>query len=413
MSMKDKNRIIVIGGGPAGMAAAINAAKRGKKVTLLEKNEKLGKKLYITGKGRCNLTNDCDEEEFLKALCSDHYFMYSSIYSYNSRYVMDFFENLGVALKVERGKRVFPLSEKASDITKALAKEMQRLGVKVELNRRVNAIQINDGKVTAVHADKLIMEAAAVIVATGGLSYSSTGSTGDGYSFAKKAGHELKETFPSLVPLRSDEGFITGLAGLSLKNVALSLCVSGKKVFSDFGEMLFTHTGISGPIVLSASRHYVEGHTEVIIDLKPALEPFELDKRILKDFEESKNKRFKNALDALLPSKIIPVVIEKSAINPEKKVNEVTKAERERLLKTIKEFNVKINGTEGYSQAVITAGGVDTGQINPSTMESKLVKGLYFAGEVLDVDAPTGGFNLQIAFATGFLAGEHVCSRTI
>lgn len=392
------------------MAAAIKAAKKGKNVTLLEKNEKLGKKLYITGKGRCNLTNDCDEEDFLKAVTANHHFLYSAIYSYNSRYVMDFFEGLGVKLKVERGGRVFPISEKASDITKALSKEMSRLGVKVELNCKVKGIHIEGGKVSGVHTDAGFTRADAVIIATGGLSYPSTGSSGDGYNFAKAAGHKITETFPALVPLSCQEPFIQDLAGLSLKNVAVRLCVGCKEVFSDFGEMLFTHTGLSGPTILSASRHYKENSTELVIDLKPALSHAELDKRVLKDFEESKNKQFKNALDALLPSKIIPAIIQKSAINPEKKVNEITKAERERLITVIKGMAFKISGTEGYSQAVVTAGGVDTRQINPSAMESKLVKGLFFAGEVMDVDALTGGFNLQIAFATGFLAGESASS---
>lgn len=388
------------------MAAAIRAGGGGKSVTLLEKNEKLGKKLYITGKGRCNLTNDCDEEDFLKNVTGNPHFLYSAIYGYNSRYIMDFFESLGVKLKVERGNRVFPFSEKASDITKALTKEMDKLGVNIRLNEPVSGIRIVNGKIAGVNIKTRFLEAEAVIVATGGLSYPSTGSDGDGYNFAKEAGHEITDLRPALVPLRSPEAFIADLAGLSLKNVAIELRVANKAVYRDFGEMLFTHTGLSGPVILSASRHYKPKSAEVVIDLKPALERHELDKRILKDFEEAKNKQFKNSLNALMPSKIIPVIIKKSHIDPDKKVNEITKAERDRFVNLIKGFSIKTDGTEGFSQAIITAGGVGCRQINPSTMESKLCRGLYFAGEILDVDALTGGFNLQIAFATGFLAGE-------
>ena len=401
-------KVIVIGAGAAGMVCAIAAARRGAKVTLIEKNEKLGKKLYITGKGRCNLTNDCDEEDFLKNVMSNANFLYSAIYGYNARFVMDLFEGLGVALKVERGDRVFPASDKSSDIIKALKKELDRLGCKISFNTKVSDICVRDAEIVGVHADGELINADAVIVATGGLSYQSTGSTGDGYRFAKNAGHTIIEQRPSLVPLKSPDGCIKELAGLSLKNIELNFFVRGKLVYSGFGEMLFTHTGVSGPLVLTASRYYKSGEAEVFIDLKPALDADALDKRVLKDFTENKNKRFKNALDKLLPSKIIPVVIEKSGIEPEKQVNEITRAERENLVRAIKSFGVKIDGTEGYNQAVITVGGVSVKEINPSTMESKLCKGLYFAGEVLDLDALTGGFNLQIAFCTGFLAGESV-----
>ena len=401
-------KVIVIGAGAAGAVAAIAAARRGAKVTLLEKNEKLGKKLYITGKGRCNLTNDCDEEDFLRNVMSNANFLYSAIYGYNSRYVMDFFEGLGVPLKVERGDRVFPASDKSSDIIKALKKELDRLGCKTRFNAKVTDICARDGEIVGVHVDGELIHADAVIVATGGLSYQSTGSTGDGYRFAKNVGHKVIEQRPSLVPLKSPDGFIKELAGLSLKNVELNFLVRGKSVYSGFGEMLFTHTGVSGPLILTASRYYKSGSAEILIDLKPALDIEALDKRVLKDFSENKNKRFKNALDALLPSKIIPVVIEKSGIAPEKQVNEITRAERESLVRAMKAFDVKIDATEGYNQAVITVGGVSVKEINPSNMESKLCKGLYFAGEVLDLDALTGGFNLQIAFCTGFLAGESV-----
>ena len=401
--------VIVIGGGPAGMMAAISAARNSHKVFLLEKNEKLGKKLYITGKGRCNLTNDCDEEEFLKNICANPYFLYSAIYGCNSRSVMEFFEDLGVPLKVERGGRVFPLSEKASDITKALTRELERLNVKIMLKKKVVDIKVTDGKAVGVITQEGELEADAVIIATGGLSYPVTGSDGDGYKFAKESGHMVTELFPSLVPLTSTDDFVAELAGLSLKNVELSMYNGKKKVYSEFGEMLFTHVGISGPLVLSASRFYSpKSKCYATIDLKPALDSKELDKRLLRDFEEYKNKRFKNALDKLLPQKIIPVVIEKSAIDPEKQVNEITKAERAVLVETLKAFSVNINGTEGFKQAVITAGGVDIKHINPSTMESKPVESLYFAGEVIDVDGVTGGFNLQIAFATGVLAGSSI-----
>ena len=400
--------VIVIGAGPAGMAAAVTAAGRGASVTLIDKNEKFGKKLYITGKGRCNLTNDCDEEEFLKNVISNSNFLYSSIYRYNSRYIMAFFEKLGVKLKIERGGRVFPVSEKASDITKAFKKELDRLNVNMMLNTEVTGIVCQDNKIIGVQTGKGFLEADAVIIATGGLSYPSTGSTGDGYEFAKAAGHEITEQKPALVPLTSPDGFVSELAGLSLKNVGVRFLVEGKLVFQSFGEMLFTHTGVSGPLILTASRYYKPGSAEIIIDLKPALDDGALDKRILKDFEENKNRQFKNSLDALLPTKIIPVVIKKSVIDAEKKVNEITRAEREQLVKAIKSFAVRINGTEGWSQAVITAGGVAVNQISPSTMESKLCRGLYFAGEVLDLDALTGGFNLQIAFCTGFAAGDSV-----
>jgi len=401
-------KVIVIGAGAAGMVCAIAAARRGAKVTLFEKNEKQGKKLYITGKGRCNLTNNCDEEDFLKNVMSNANFLYSAIYGYNSRYVMDFFEGLGVPLKVERGDRVFPVSDKSSDIIKALKNELDRLGCKTKLSTKVTDICARDGEVIGAHVDGELVHADAVVVATGGLSYQSTGSIGDGYRFAKNIGHKVIEQRPSLVPLKSPDDFVKELAGLSLKNIALSFFVRGKVVYSGFGEMLFTHTGVSGPLILTASRYYKSGDAEVVIDLKPALDADALDNRVLKDFTQNKNKQFKNALDALLPSKIIPVVIEKSGIDPEKQVNAIMRVERESLVRVIKAFSVKIDATEGYNQAVITVGGVTVKEINPSTMESRLCKGLYFVGEVLDLDALTGGFNLQIAFCTGFLAGESV-----
>lgn len=400
--------VIVIGAGPAGMAAAISAAGGGASVTLIEKNEKIGKKLYITGKGRCNLTNDCDEEEFLKNVTSNSNFLYSAIYGYNSRYVMDFFESLGTPLKVERGGRVFPVSDKSSDIIKALKKELERLGCTVKLNTKVSNVCIQGDKVIGVYADGDFLKADAVIIATGGLSYQSTGSSGDGYKFAESAGHEIVALSPALVPLKSPEQFIKELAGLSLKNVSVRLLVRDKQVFQGFGEMLFTHTGVSGPLILTASRYYESGDAEIAIDLKPALDADTLDKRVLKDFAENKNKQFKNSLDALLPAKIIPIVIKKSAIDMEKKVNEITRAERENLIAAIKAFSVKVGGTEGFNQAVITVGGISVKGVNPKTMESKHCGGLYFAGEVLDLDALTGGYNLQIAFCTGFLAGAAV-----
>lgn len=399
--------IVVIGGGPAGMTAAIAAAEQGGRVFLLEKNEKLGKKLFITGKGRCNLTNFCDEENFIKNVISNPYFLYSAIYGYGCKDVMSFVENMGVKLKIERGNRVFPLSDKSSDIIKAFEKGLRRAGVKVVLNCAVKELKFENGLIASAVTSKGEFKGDSFIVTCGGLSYPSTGSTGDGYAFAESAGHTVTERLPSLVGLKAD-GFCRELEGLSLKNVGISAVVGGKCVYTDFGEMLFTKDGISGPVVLSASRYVVKDigkKVEILIDFKPALSLEALDKRILRDFEEFKNREFKNALDKLLPKAVIPIVVNVSGIDGCKQVNSVTREERRRLVEVLKAFRLNIRGTEGYERAVVTCGGVNVKEVDPTSMRSKLVPNLFFAGEVLDVDALTGGYNLQIAFSTGRLAG--------
>ena len=404
-------KVIVIGGGPAGMIAAGTAAEGGNDVILMEKNNKLGRKLYITGKGRCNVTNDSGPEELIANTHGNPYFLYSAFYGFTSGDVKEFFEKLGVRLKVERGKRVFPVSDKSSDIVKALERYLKRNRVKVMLETKVTDIIIKDGKAAGVITQKGEYEAESVIIATGGLAYPITGSTGDGYRFAKKTGHNLNTTYPSLVPLVTEEKWCARLQGLSLKNIGIKVKIGGKTVYSDFGEMMFTHFGVTGPVILSSSRAVTQRTKErpnIYVDLKPALNEKELDKRILRDFEKYKNKEFKNSLDDLLPQKIIPVIIELSGIEPTKKVNEITKDERRKLCDTIKNLVLTVKATRGYEEAVITCGGVDTNEIDPSTMRSKKCEGLLFAGEVIDVDAMTGGFNLQIAFSTGTLAGKNV-----
>lgn len=422
-------QIIVIGGGAAGMMAAIGAAKEGAKVTLLEQNEKTGKKIFITGKGRCNLTNACEQEDFFEHVISNGKFLYSAFYQMDNRTVMDFFENAGCRLKVERGGRVFPISDHSSDVIAALNRQMEKAEVKVCLHTKVKEILTeaesgeeqkaadNEGdnhvgkiKITGVKlADGRVLNADAVIIATGGRSYESTGSTGDGYLFAEEAGHTVKEIKPALVPFTVKEDWCMELQGLSLKNISVTLKSGKKKIYEGFGEMLFTHFGVSGPLILSASSYYVKKYygvpAELSIDLKPALTAEQLDKRLLKDFDENKNRQFKNALDGLFPFKLIPVMIRLSGISPEKRVNEITKEERSALIQCMKNLSLTVTGTRGFKEAIITQGGVHVKEINPSTMESKLVKGLYFAGEVLDLDAVTGGFNLQIAWSTGYLAG--------
>ena len=391
-------RVAVIGGGPAGMMAAVSAARAGAQVTLYEKNEKLGKKLYITGKGRCNLTNACDITDFFANVVNNSKFLYSAVYSFTNQDTLTFFEELGLELKEERGMRVFPASDKSSDVIKTMAKALKEAGVRVKLNHEVKSLEE--------------LDADAVIVATGGLSYQSTGSTGDGYRFAEGLGHNVVKGVPALVPLVCKEEFIKRLEGLSLRNISIKVTDDRGKVLHDaFGEMLFTSRGVSGPVILSASSvicrklDSAPGSMKLYIDLKPALNAQQLDARILRDFEEEKNKNFKNSLNKLLPSKLIPVVIELSKIDENKKVNEITKAERANLVNILKNLELTIEGTEGFNQAVITSGGVDVKKVNPSTMESKLKAGVYFAGEVLDVDAFTGGFNIQIALSTGWLAG--------
>lgn len=401
--------VIVVGGGASGIMAAIIAGKAGKKVILLEKNEKLGKKLFITGKGRCNVTTNKEIEEIINNIPGNGNFMYSSLYTFTNHDLMEMIENKGVKLKVERGDRVFPESDKSSDIIKCFERYLKEFNVEVRLNTKVCDILESQHKITGVKLENgKILEGSSVILATGGCSYPLTGSTGDGYVFGEKLGHSIVAIKPSLVPLVVKEKWITEIMGLSLKNVEISVIKGKKKVYSDFGEMLFTHFGLSGPIVLSASRTVVDllpGEVTVQIDLKPALNFNELDKRILKDFEKYTNKQFKNALNELLPQKMISTVIELSGINPDKVVNIITKEERQKLTRLIKEFTLTVVGTRSVEEAIITRGGISVKEIDPSNMESKLVKGLYFVGELLDVDGVTGGFNLQIAFSTGYCAG--------
>lgn len=406
------SKVIIIGGGAAGSLAAIFAARNGRQVVLLEKNEKIGKKLYITGKGRCNVTNAGDMEELFAAVTANPKFLYSAFYGFTNEQTMEFFEELGVRLKTERGNRVFPLSDHSSDIIHALQKEMKRQNVTILFQAEVKELFIEKGTFRSVRLkDGRTFRADACIVATGGLSYPSTGSTGDGYRFARESGHGVTQTMPSLVPMEVKEWYAKELQGLSLKNVTASVYDGKKKLYEEFGEMLFTHFGVSGPVILSASsvvgRKLAEKELILSIDLKPALTKEQLDQRVLRDFEENKNKRFKNAVDRLFPAKLKPVMIELCQIDPEKPVNEISREERLRFVELIKNFRMTLTALRGYNEAIITKGGVSVKDINPQTMESKQVQGLYFAGEVLDVDALTGGFNLQIAWSTGYLAGIH------
>ena len=403
-------KVIVIGGGAAGMMAAIIAARNGKEVTVLEQNEKLGKKLFITGKGRCNFTNACDIEDLFGNVISNPKFMYSAFYTFSNDMVMDFFEELGMPYKVERGNRVFPVSDHSSDVIKVLEKEMRRLGVVICLNTKVKSLIIEKNICKGVELvnKKEKIYADSVIITTGGVSYPRTGACKDGYIFAKQAGHTIVAPSPSLVPIELEEDCCKDLMGISLKNVSATIYADNKKVYSDFGEMLFTHFGVSGPIIIKASAYiqkYLQRKLSLTIDLKPALDEKQLDERILKDFQLFQNKQLKNALDKLLLRALIPVVIEKSGLDGDKKVNELTKEERRILGHTIKYLPFSIIGLRSWDEAIVTKGGVSVKEIDPSTMESKLTGGLYFAGEVLDLDALTGGFNLQIAWSTGYLAG--------
>ena len=402
-------KVIIIGGGAAGMLAAYQAAKCGNDVSLYEKNEKLGKKIFITGKGRCNVTNACEVEELLDHVVTNKEFLYSGFYSFTNNAMMELLEELGCPLKVERGNRVFPVSDHSSDVIAALQRGLRKENVDIYLNTTVKKILSEDGTVTGVRlASGDTVKADKVIVATGGMSYQTTGSTGDGYDFARKAGHKETKLTPALVPFEIKEDFCKQLMGLSLRNVAVKMTADGKKIYEDFGEMLFTHFGISGPVVLSASSYigkYQGKELKFMIDLKPALNKDQLDHRVLKDFNKALNKDFVNSLDNLLPKKLIPVIVELSGIPEHKKVNEITKKERETLVSLLKCLELTITGVRGFKEAIITQGGVNVKEIDPGTMESKKVKGLYFAGEVLDLDAVTGGFNLQIAWSTGYLAG--------
>ncbi|MCI7796652.1 MAG: NAD(P)/FAD-dependent oxidoreductase [Lachnospiraceae bacterium] len=405
-------RVVITGGGAAGMAAAIGAAQSGHSVVLYEKNEKLGKKIYITGKGRCNVTNACDTEELFGNMVTNGKFLYSAIYGFTNFDMMDLLESCGCPLKTERGNRVFPVSDKSSDVIFALERKVRSLGVEVHLNEPVRELWMEDDSLKGVILEKSgkKIPADSVIVATGGFSYQATGSTGDGYEFAKRAGHTVTELSPALVPFVCAEEDVRSLQGLSLRNIEVTVYNGKKVLWKEFGEMLFTHFGVSGPVVLSASSYAAKAIRKnplvMDIDLKPALSVEQLDARILRDFNEAKNRQFKNSLSGLFPAKLIPVMIARSGIDPEKKVNEVTAAERERLLSLTKAFRVTLTGLRGFNEAIITQGGVAVKEVNPSTMESKKVPGLYFAGEILDLDGVTGGFNLQIAWSTGMLAGR-------
>ena len=407
----DGNQAVVIGGGAAGMMAAAVAAENGRSVILLEKNEKLGKKLYITGKGRCNVTNACGRDKFFENIVSNPKFLYSAFSTFDNKRLEMFLENNGCHLKEERGERVFPASDHASDVTAAFERFFKKSGVQVRLHCKVREIETDGDRIIGVILeDGRAIPAECVIVATGGLSYPVTGSTGDGHRMAQALGHKVTDCAPALVALETEEDWCKKLQGLSLKNVSLTMSCEKKKLYQGFGEMLFTHYGVSGPLVLSASSFYGKKKgTEAVsltIDLKPALSEEQLDKRILRDFEENRNRQFKNALGGLYPAKLISVMIERSGIDPEKKVHEVTKQERRHLAELTKAFTLQVRGKRGFEEAVITQGGVSVKEVNPSTMESKLVRGLYFAGEVLDLDGLTGGFNLQIAWSTGYLAGK-------
>lgn len=414
------SKVAVIGGGAAGMMAAAAAAQNGHQVSLYEKNEKLGKKIFITGKGRCNLTNDCEVEELLEAVCVNRKFLYSAFYGFTSQDTIAFFEEQGMRTKTERGNRVFPASDHSSDVIRALSDKMKKCGVKVHLNtevetvlsdhegedsdrRRICAIRLKDGR--EISAD-------AVIVATGGISYRSTGSTGDGYRFAEETGHSVTELSPSLVPIETQGNWASRMQGLSLRNVEVTVLDGKKEIYSGFGEMMFTHFGVTGPLILTASsqiqKKLAVHPLQMYIDLKPALSSEQLDARILREFEAAKNKQFKNVIGALFPAKLIPVMIERSGIPAEKAVHDISREERHALVTITKQFPLTLTRLRDYNEAIITRGGVSVKEINPATMESKKVSGLYFAGEVLDLDAVTGGFNLQIAWSTGYAAGSSV-----
>ena len=413
-------KVVVIGGGPAGMLAAISAAKSGNSVTLLEKNNILGKKILITGKGRCNITSSLDISDFINNIPGNGRFLYSAFENFTNEDIIDLLKTEGVKVKEERGNRIFPVSDKAEDVRAALERVAKKSGVQVKLNSKVDKIEVEENKVKRVVCDNEKYDADKVILATGGRSYPLTGSNGEGYKIAEKVGHTIKPVRGSLVPLLADKEVCSRMQGLSLRNVGITMfdLEKDKKIYSDFGEMLFTHFGVSGPTILSGSAHLLRykdvdkkiSDKKVVlkIDLKPALSMEQLDARILRDFTEVKNKQFKNSLDKLLPKKMIDVVIDKSKINPDKHVNEITREERLNLVKLLKDFEVRIDGFRPVDEAIVTAGGINVKEINPKTMESKIISGLYFAGEIIDVDAYTGGFNLQIAYSTGFTAGQNL-----
>lgn len=399
-------KVVVIGGGPAGMMSAITAAEKGDEVILLEKNEKLGKKLFITGKGRCNITNACDNKTFIANICTNPKFMIGAINKFDTSKTIDFCKENGLSVKVERGGRVFPSSDKSSDFIKLLQKKLMQNKVDIRLNSKVTEILTDNGSICGVALENEKLFCDKVIVATGGMSYSGTGSTGDGYKFAKSTNHNVTQLYPALVGINLKEN-VSELAGLSLKNVSCSVIQEEKVLTEEFGEMLFTHTGVSGPIILTISSkiNKVKGKLFLKLDLKPSLDEKTLDNRLLRDFESNHNKEFKNAISDITVKALVPIIIERSGINPNKKVNQITKEERQKLVNCIKGLKYEIIGLCGLSGAIVTCGGVDVKQINPKNMQSKLIKGLFFAGEVLDVDALTGGFNIQIALSTGYVAG--------
>ena len=406
------SKVLVVGGGAAGMFAAIFAAYNGNEVHIFEKNEKLGKKLFITGKGRCNITNASDMDTLFNSVVTNSKFLYSSFYGYTNQDVIDFFERIGVRTKIERGNRVFPVSDHSSDVIGGLTRELHQLGVEIHLHTAVKKIVGKEKFEYLELTNGKRVEGDACIVATGGFSYQTTGSTGDGYRFAKELGHQVTDILPALVPLCIKEWYAKELQGLSLRNVKATIFDGKKKLYDDFGEMLFTHYGVSGPLMLSASSYIgkkvQEKELKLVIDLKPALTIEQLDQRVLRDFEENMNKQFKNAIGKLFPTKLIPIMLELSGIDPDKKVNLISKEERQQFVALIKNFTMTITGLRDFNEAIITKGGIKVKEINPSTMESKLVQGLYFVGEVLDLDALTGGFNLQIAWSTAYAAGNSI-----
>lgn len=412
------SKVLIIGGGAAGMMAGVFAARNHHEVHILEKNEKLGKKVFITGKGRCNVANACDTEELFPAVMSNPKFLYSGFYSFGPQDVMNFFEEAGVPLKVERGNRVFPQSDHSSDIIRALERELKKAGAKVHLHTTVKEIvkKPEAEKVTGVILeDDTFMEGDAVIVATGGFSYQSTGSTGDGYRFARELGLKVTDISPSLVPLKTKEDYIPKLQGLSLKNTGLTIKNGKKVLYEDFGEMMFTHFGVTGPMILSASAHIgaklvkaENGELCAYLDLKPALTKEQLDARILREFEAGQNKQFKNVIGVLFPSSLTPVMLELGGIPAEKKIHDISREERQHFVDLVKAFPFTITGMGEFKEAIITKGGVSVKEINPGTMESKKISGLYFAGEVLDLDAVTGGYNLQIAWSTAYLVAQAI-----
>ena len=401
-------RVIVVGGGPAGIMASIRAAEKGHQVVLLERNEKIGKKLFITGKGRCNITNEKDISEFFENIPRNPEFLYSALYSYTNEQLMTFFRERGLVLKVERGHRVFPASDKSSDVIDALRNELIKQHVDVQYHTLVKDVILEKDRILELVTNKGSISGDWYIFAGGGCSYFGTGSDGTLQNISGKIGHSVYPMTPSLIPLVTKETFVKDLQGLSLKNVRFTLKVKNKEVFTDIGEMLFTHFGISGPLVLSASAYYKPGYVEGIIDLKPGLHENALDQRLQRDFLKYQNRDFRNALTDLLPSKLIPFIVEQSGIDPEKKCNSITKGERLNLVRVLKNISVTVVGTKSINEAIITRGGVVTKEIDPSTMKSKIIGNLSFAGEMIDVDAVTGGFNLQIAFSTGFLAGDSI-----